>query len=117
MDRAHKILQNSAELQDAWSQICPETELARLEDKDAIIHDSDNEQEYADTNIPELMTNATYIITLEKNNTVTCRAELLLSLNQEQSAIFYKVKAWCLQKSYGNNPEPIHNRWCRHWEK
>ena len=30
--------------------------------------------------------------------------QLLRSLNEEQSAVFYKIRQWCLQKVNGENP-------------
>lgn len=32
---------------------------------------------------------------------------LLRSLNEEQSAIFYYIRQWCLHKLFGQNPEPF----------
>lgn len=33
--------------------------------------------------------------------------DLLRSLNEEQSAVMYAVRQWCLQKLFGQNPEPL----------
>ncbi|XP_026120183.1 LOW QUALITY PROTEIN: uncharacterized protein LOC113099530, partial [Carassius auratus] len=110
IDRAKQLLEQDIDLEDAWAQICPETEKQRDECielmKDKLLLDEDDSQEL----IPDLTANPQTVCTIETNHTTMPREEalhLLRSLNKEQSAVFYKVRKWCLQKLLGQNPEPF----------
>ncbi|XP_048020488.1 ATP-dependent DNA helicase PIF1-like isoform X1 [Megalobrama amblycephala] len=74
--------------------------------KNNILPDEDE----SDTLIPDLVANPRTAFTIETSNATMSRDEalcLLRSLNTKQSAIFYKVRKWCLQKLLGENPEPF----------
>ncbi|XP_048046234.1 LOW QUALITY PROTEIN: uncharacterized protein LOC125268187 [Megalobrama amblycephala] len=110
IEEAKQLLEQDIDLEDAWAQICPETERQRHECiehmKDKLLHDEDNFQEL----IPDLTGNPQTACTIETNHTTMPRDDalhLLRSLNEEQSAVFYKVQKWCLQKILGQNPEPF----------
>ncbi|XP_052421004.1 uncharacterized protein LOC127964736 [Carassius gibelio] len=110
IDRAKQLLEQDIDLEDAWAQICPESEKQRDECielmKDKLLLDEDDSQEL----IPDLTANPQTVCTIETNHTTMPREEalhLLRSLNEEQSAVFYKVRKWCLQKLLGQNPEPF----------
>ncbi|XP_026112280.1 LOW QUALITY PROTEIN: uncharacterized protein LOC113091073, partial [Carassius auratus] len=110
IDRAKQLLEQDIDLEDAWAQICPEIEKQRDECielmKDKLLLDEDDSQEL----IPDLTANPQTVCTIETNHTTMPREEalhLLRSLNEEQSAVFYKVRKWCLQKLLGQNPEPF----------
>ncbi|KAK0145467.1 ATP-dependent DNA helicase PIF1 [Merluccius polli] len=60
--------------------------------------------------IPDLAANPHTACTLETNHVTMPRRDaldLLRSLNEEQSAVFYAVRQWCLQKLLGQNPDPL----------
>ncbi|XP_052412218.1 uncharacterized protein LOC127957635 [Carassius gibelio] len=110
IDEAKQLLEQNLDLEDAWAEICPETEKQRDECidlmKDKLLLDEDDSQEL----IPDLTANPQTVCTIETNHTTMPRDEalhLLRSLNEEQSAVFYKVQKWCLQKVLGQNPEPF----------
>lgn len=63
-----------------------------------------NDEECSNDNIPDLQPNKQSVYTIEANATQMTRADalqLLQSLNEEQSAVFYKIRQWCLQKVNG----------------
>lgn len=69
-----------------------------------------NDEECSNDNIPDLQPNKQSVYTIEANATQMTRADalqLLQSLNEEQSAVFYKIRQWCLQKVNGENPQPL----------
>ncbi|XP_039509525.1 uncharacterized protein LOC120464209 [Pimephales promelas] len=110
IDQAKQLLEQDVDLEDAWAQICPETEKQRDECielmKDKQLPDEEDTQEL----IPDLTGNPQTVCTIETNHTTMPREDalhLLRSLNEEQSAVFYKVQKWCLQKILGENPEPF----------
>ncbi|XP_062409039.1 uncharacterized protein LOC134100005 [Sardina pilchardus] len=111
IDRAKQLLEENIDLEDAWAQICPETERERLRCldlmKDKVVDDEGDDD---DKLIPDLTANPQTTCTLETNHVSMPRPDalhLLRSLNEEQSAIFYAVRKWCLQKLFGQNPEPL----------
>ncbi|XP_041961680.1 uncharacterized protein LOC121719960 [Alosa sapidissima] len=111
IDRAKKLLEDKIDLEDAWAQICPETERERLRCLDLMKEKVvDDEGDDNDKLIPDLTANPQTTCTLETNHVSMPRQDalhLLRSLNEEQSAIFYAVRKWCLQKLFGQNPEPL----------
>ncbi|XP_076120789.1 uncharacterized protein LOC143101377 [Alosa pseudoharengus] len=112
IDRAKQLLDGDIDLEDAWAQICPETERERLKCldlKDKVVDDEDDDDDVGKF-IPDLMANPHTTCTLETNHVTMPRQDaldLLRSLNEEQSAIFYAVRQWCLQKLFRQNPEPL----------
>ncbi len=111
MDRAQQLLEQGVNLEDAWAALCPETEKERLEcvelRKSNVIPNEDDPE----FSIPDLVANPQIPYRIESNRAGMSRDEalcLLRSLNAQQSAIFYKVRKWCLEKLLGENPEPFH---------
>ncbi|KAK0137096.1 hypothetical protein N1851_026707 [Merluccius polli] len=107
IDRAKQLLEDNIDLEDAWAQLCPETERERLRClklmKDKVV-DEENDADGTER-IPDLAAG-----TLETNHVTMLRRDaldLLRSLNEEQSAVFYAVREWCLQKLLGQNPDPL----------
>ena len=112
IDRAKQLLEDNIDLEDAWAQLCPETERERLRCldlmKDKVV---DEEDDADDTDcIPDLAGDPHTTCTLETNHVTMPRRDalgLLRSLNVEQSVVFYAVRQWCLQKLLGQNPDPL----------
>uniref|UniRef100_A0AAX7UK93 ATP-dependent DNA helicase n=1 Tax=Astatotilapia calliptera TaxID=8154 RepID=A0AAX7UK93_ASTCA len=107
-------IQNTIDLdgvtEDAWCELCPEQELERLEceqewkDKEQI-GEEDNE------NIPDLAVCSQQVSHLEKRNDIMPRRDglaLIRSLNETQLSVFYQIRQWCLDKTVGKNPDPLH---------
>ncbi|KAK7891183.1 hypothetical protein WMY93_023146 [Mugilogobius chulae] len=101
---------NSTELlQDAWSKLCPEQEVERLE---SIIEleQSKVEDEGPLPPIPDLSMASKDICHLEKQQNIISRSEgldLIRSLNEQQLSIFHKIQTWCVDKANGDNPDPL----------
>ncbi len=106
-----QLLEQGVNLEDAWAALCPETEKERLEcvelRKSNVIPNEDDPE----FSIPDLVANPQIPYRIESNRAGMSRDEalcLLRSLMPQQSAIFYKVRKWCLEKLLGENPEPFH---------
>ncbi|XP_060776102.1 uncharacterized protein LOC132885442 [Neoarius graeffei] len=113
LDKARQVLsEENVDLQDAWSHLCPETERERLRCldlmKDKVVADEDDDD--TTTCIPDLTAHPQTACSLETNHMTMPRQDaldLLRSLNEEQSKIFYAVRHWCLQKISEKNPNPL----------
>ncbi|XP_067660106.1 uncharacterized protein, partial [Haliotis asinina] len=109
LDRAEEILGSAGCLEDAWSQICPETEMERQECED-LQQNVDDEGDY-DCNIPDLQGHdhrSHECTTVPFSMSKTDAQKILQSLNSEQSAIFYMVRQWALEKRNSLEPKPFH---------
>ncbi|XP_062572298.1 uncharacterized protein LOC134234263 [Saccostrea cucullata] len=111
IENAQEAYEMNGEPEDAWSRICPETEVLRREgiaqrkestmlqeENIDIIPDIENETHNAD------------VMYHVHQNTVS-REEMqsvLQNLNETQSEIFYLVREWCLGKIAGEKAEPLH---------
>ncbi|XP_070540155.1 uncharacterized protein [Ptychodera flava] len=112
LDSAEEILRTSDNLEDAWAQIHPESEIDRLESlqerKDNYVSDEGENDE----SIPDLLEKKHKVSASEvyhqcgmsRNEAVI----LLRSLNSTQREIFYKVRQWCLNKVNGKSVEAFH---------
>ncbi|XP_070548914.1 uncharacterized protein [Ptychodera flava] len=112
LDSAEEILRTSDNLEDAWAQIHPESEIDRLESlqerKDNYVSDEGENDE----SIPDLLEKKQKVSASEvyhqcgmsRNEAVI----LLRSLNSTQREIFYKVRQWCLNKANGKSVEAFH---------
>ncbi|XP_063048465.1 uncharacterized protein LOC134442065 [Engraulis encrasicolus] len=109
LDKASELLQQNVDLQDAWSNLCPELERERLRCLD-LMKDRVVDEDCDGTDIPDLTAHPQTACSLETNHVTMPRQDaldLLRSLNEEQSAVFYAVRHWCLQKISGQKPEPL----------
>ncbi|KAK7878888.1 hypothetical protein WMY93_034234, partial [Mugilogobius chulae] len=101
---------NSTELlQDAWSTLCPEQEVERLESM-IELEQGKVEDEGPLPPIPDLSMASKDICHLEKQQNIISRSEgldLIRSLNEQQLSIFHKIQTWCVEKANGNNPDPL----------
>ncbi|XP_052692014.1 uncharacterized protein LOC128170074 [Crassostrea angulata] len=111
IENAQEAYEMNGEPEDAWSRICPETEVLRREgiserketeliqeENVDIIPDIENEQHNAD-------------VMYHVQQDVISREEMLpvlQNLNETQSEIFYMMRDWCLAKIAGEKCEPIH---------
>ncbi|XP_072565310.1 uncharacterized protein [Paramormyrops kingsleyae] len=109
IDKAQEDLQLHGAMEDAWAEICPETERERLECLASKSNITPEMREQCDE-IPDLLPRLSHYM-LHDNPCGMSKQEalaLLRSLNNKQSGIFYKIRNWCLQKARGENPEPFH---------
>ncbi|XP_076872151.1 uncharacterized protein LOC143522232 [Brachyhypopomus gauderio] len=108
IDQAQEDLEVHGPMEDAWAQICPETEQERLECLENKCNDNTNMNENSDV-IPDLLPKQTFSLDNNKHNLPKDAAMALLrSLNAKQSQIFYQIRHWCLQKLRGEHPDPFH---------
>ncbi|XP_072554803.1 uncharacterized protein [Paramormyrops kingsleyae] len=109
IDKAEEDIQQHGVMEDAWAEICPETERERLECLASKSNTTPEMREQRDE-IPDLLPRPRRYM-LHDNPCAMSRQEalaLLRSLNNKQSETFYKIRNWCLQKARGENPKPFH---------
>ncbi|XP_061185136.1 uncharacterized protein LOC133193183 [Saccostrea echinata] len=110
IDNAQEAYEINGEPEDAWSRICPETEVLRREGV-ALRKDNTVPQDSVDI-IPDIESdkhNADVMYHVQQN--VISREEMipvLQNLNETQREIFYMVRDWCLAKITGEKCEPLH---------
>ncbi|XP_062577465.1 uncharacterized protein LOC134239308 [Saccostrea cucullata] len=110
IENAQETLECYGEPEDAWANLCPETEKNReecLKEKRTIEQSENREPET--THEIELDGCSDMIYHIRENS--NSRQEilpLLRSLNQKQKQIFYLVRDWCLKKVSGKKIEPLH---------
>jgi hypothetical protein len=109
----HDIHENGI-YEDAWAQMCPEAEKERFECLEELKKrnlDDDNDENDANENIPELRTNAAAAFNIERNQDYWMSKAFALpklqSMNDDQTAIFYKVRRWCIEKTQDSNMHPF----------
>ncbi|XP_071152909.1 uncharacterized protein [Mytilus edulis] len=112
LEIAEKQLEERGYQEDAWAQLCPETEKERHECNEVGENTTSQEVDSPELEIPDL--NQTDKPT-DENGMVqkTCfsRSEvipLLRTLNEKQKRIFFKIREWCNLKVNGKNPSPFH---------
>ncbi|XP_062588391.1 uncharacterized protein LOC134250048 [Saccostrea cucullata] len=111
IDNAQEAYEMIGEPEDAWSRICPETEVLRREGiaqrKETTVPQEENINIIPD--IESETHNADVMYHVHQN--AASREEMqsvLQTLNETQSEIFYLVRDWCLGKIAGEKPEPLH---------
>ena len=105
---AEEMFERIGEPEDAWAQLCPETETNRrhcLEIKSRV-EDDECESEMPDLTQEEH--NSDILYRVQHSTQRHDMLPLLRSLNKTQSEIFYFVRNWCLEKSNGRTPQPFH---------
>ncbi|XP_049319588.1 uncharacterized protein LOC125781000 [Astyanax mexicanus] len=108
IDKAQEDLDAHGPMEDAWAQLCPETERERLECIEQKQKEIPEITENSDI-IPDLFPKEIYSLQDNSHNMPKEEAMALLrSMNETQSQIFYKIRHWCLQKARGDTPEPFH---------
>lgn len=109
LDEAQQVYESIGDVQDAWTTLCPETEVER----DTCDHQRRNNHadaitdSVADLETSENKCNIPYTVTVQNS----CKEEmlpLLRSLNAKQSQIFFHLREWCLKKASGRKPQPFH---------
>ena len=97
--------------EDAWAQLCPESELQRHEcqlERTNPSNFSDGKEEIRDMENEAVKTSDIPYHVTKSNTSREDILPILRSLNKEQKQIFYFVRDWCLQTTRGNKPEPFH---------
>nr|XP_022307628.1 uncharacterized protein LOC111113627 [Crassostrea virginica] len=102
---AQEAFENIGEPEDAWANLCPESEKMRHECSKPKLTLNENEE------LPDMQddTNSDVLYKVQQNS--GSREEILpvlQSLNTTQLQIFCLVREWCLEKVFGRNPESLH---------
>ncbi|XP_078330659.1 uncharacterized protein LOC111107339 [Crassostrea virginica] len=102
---AQDVFENIGEPEDAWANLCPESEKMRHECSKPKQILNENEE------LPDMQddTNSDVLYRVQQNS--GSREEILpvlQSLNTTQLQIFCLVREWCLEKVFGRNPESLH---------
>lgn len=110
IEGAQDALELLGEPEDAWANLCPESELNR---KECLNEKSKSkEQETTESEVThEVESSGSEDIIYHLRETQNSRKEmlpLLRSLNERQRQIFYTVHEWCIKKMSGENVEPMH---------
>ncbi|XP_062611086.1 uncharacterized protein LOC134272924 [Saccostrea cucullata] len=105
---ALETYENIGEPEDAWANLCPETELMRQEcsAKRCIGLDLNDTEE-----LPDMQTESSSDVLYSVQQNTQSREEtmqILQSLNETQMKVFYLVREWCLQKIFGEKTDPLH---------
>lgn len=119
LQKAQDLANTLGDVDDAWSQLCPEQQVEHfdcLEERRLQRQAELPDEQLAEGlhNIPDLAVDEKPIAMLEINRTGrtdVCRTDglnLVGSLNETQLAVLYRVRVWCLQKTMGKNPKPMH---------
>ncbi|XP_062618494.1 uncharacterized protein LOC134280069 [Saccostrea cucullata] len=105
---AQEIFENIGEPEDAWANLCPETELMREEC-------SYERNESLDLNVtedlPDMQTgiNSDVLFKVQHNTQSKEKAlQILQNLNETQTKVFYLVREWCFKKHFGEKTNPLH---------
>lgn len=105
---ALETFETIGEPEDAWVNLCPETELNRQECSAA-------RNEVVDLNsteeLPDMQPDNNADILYRVQQDTQSRDEMLYilrNLNETQMNIFYLVREWCLKKVFGEKPDPLH---------
>ena len=108
LTEAWQTLQDEGPLEDAWSTVSPETDLARreaLENRDP----TENDDRLPPEQIPDLHVEAPQAKALVSVEWLGDNMRpLLRSMNEKQKEVFYHVRDWCVKKALGENPEPFY---------
>lgn len=109
IDEAMETFENIGEPEDAWANLCPETESMRQKfQRERGQYDDCNEQ-LIET-IPDMQETTNADVPLRVEQRINSRDEILpvlQTLNKTQIQLFYHVREWCLMKSLGQNPNPL----------
>ncbi|XP_062614203.1 uncharacterized protein LOC134275940 [Saccostrea cucullata] len=105
---AQDIFENIGEPEDAWANLCPETELMREEC-------SYERNKSLDLNVtedlPDMQTemNCDVLFKVEQNTQSKEETlQILQNLNETQTKVFYLVREWCLEKHFGEKTDALH---------
>lgn len=107
LEKAEETLENGVFQENAWSQICPETEVERLEciSEKKTQETDENELELQ---VPDLLEKSSNSV--EISQPLISKDEgtqIIRSLNETQQRIFYKLKSWCLETIGGRQPSQL----------
>lgn len=107
---AQEAFENIGEPEDAWANLCPETEAMRHQcfvEKHVIVDENINVTE----ELPDMQTtnNSDVLYKVQQNTQFKDNIlQILKNLNEKQMKVFYVIHEWCLKKIFDENPDPLH---------
>lgn len=111
INSAQEVYDMVGEPEDAWAQLCPESELSRREcmskRKKTDLKENDTGELIPDIQC-EFSTGSLSYVVEQNNSTKQQILPILQSLNETQKEIFYHVREWCLKKIAGQEIDPLH---------
>ncbi|VDI77551.1 ATP-dependent DNA helicase PIF1 [Mytilus galloprovincialis] len=113
IDEAIKKLEENGSHEDAWAQLCSESESERVMcgiegSENGNVNDDD---EIIENNVPDLNREAEKEYSLPIRSTVFSNREIipmLRSMNENQKHIFFDIRHWCLEKANGKHVDPFY---------
>ncbi|XP_062580740.1 uncharacterized protein LOC134242656 [Saccostrea cucullata] len=112
LEEAERVFEAQGPQDDAWCEICPETEVNRMECIEEGNTATADEEDISEQLIPDLNqtepSNSTGTNLLSSSLPKNEVLPLLRSLNSKQRKIFNKVRDWCIRKKNGHSPDPFH---------
>eukprot|EP00105_Crassostrea_gigas_P011512 XP_011427210.1 PREDICTED: uncharacterized protein LOC105328139 [Crassostrea gigas] len=105
---AQENFEKIGEPEDAWANLCPETELMRDEWSAERNVDLDMT---ATEELPDMQPETKSDVLFKVQQNTQSREEIthvLQNLNETQMKVFYLVREWCLKKSLGEKLESLH---------
>lgn len=112
LEKAEKIFDTQVPQEDAWCELCPETEVNRMECIEECTHATVEDDESLEQPIPDLnrqdkpeQAGTNLLFTYFTKNEIV---PLVRTLNSTQKEIFYQVRDWWLREKDEQNPKPFH---------
>eukprot|EP00105_Crassostrea_gigas_P043473 XP_019927621.1 PREDICTED: uncharacterized protein LOC105339877 [Crassostrea gigas] len=105
---AQENFEQIGEPEDAWANLCPETEVMRHECSRDRHDDLDLN---ATEELPDMQPKNNSDVLYKVNQNTQSREQIthvLQNLNETQMKVFYSVRDWCLKKSFGEKLESLH---------
>ena len=105
---AEDAFETIGEPEDAWANLCPETERLRQECR-MTKSEVTNENNVED--LPDMQNKTNSDVLYKVQQDIHSKEEILpflQSLNETQLKVFYLVREWCLSKVIGQTIEPFH---------
>ncbi|XP_078333990.1 uncharacterized protein LOC111105212 [Crassostrea virginica] len=102
---AREVYENIGEPEDAWANLCPESEVMRQQCTIPKLTLEGAEE------LPDMQDDMKPDVLYKVKQNSHSRDDImpvLQSLNETQMKVFYHLREWCLQKVAGQNPDPFH---------
>ncbi|XP_078328201.1 uncharacterized protein LOC144623627 [Crassostrea virginica] len=104
LEKAEEIFENNEILENEWSQICPESEVQRLDCITEKLEKPSGNSEL-ELQVPDLLDNSSKSIEISQPSISREEGtQIMRSLNDTQQKVFYKLRSWCLDMISGEKP-------------
>ncbi|XP_062614313.1 uncharacterized protein LOC134276047 [Saccostrea cucullata] len=108
IEEAQDTFENIGEPEDAWANLCPETELMREE----CSYERNKGLDLDVTeDLPDMQTEINCDVLFKVEQNIQSKEEtiqILQNLNETQTKVFYLVREWCLAKHFGEKTDALH---------